>query len=471
MVNKGKEEKNVILITCDALRADLLAPSIESQKLVPNLRELMESSVRFTSAFSNGPGTPSSFPAILTSTYPLMYNGYTSELSSKRILLSECLKKENYTTVAFHSNPHLSGIFGYDRGFDFFHQLGGSKRHSFMKEIRNLLFDILERRREFSVVMDELLQRFYALVQSQLPLAYTRASEMNEQIFSWFRRYYDDTPLFLWAHYMDPHTPYVPLLNYRRNLGFEHMHQYRMYELHYKLLRAKRDPDYELSEIERNTLFRLYKAEVSYMDEKLGALLSFLKREGLTENSLVILTADHGEEFGEHGRYEHEATLYDELLRVPLLIKWPLRGSGVVKSLVSLIDLGPTICDFLDIEKPREYQGTSLLPLLEGKERDKGVFSEVSHRGGALKCSPERRKIAYRTRDWKYIYKANRTDELYYLREDPEETKNLIDASKEVAKELKEKINTHLTLIRKSQRPSLREKIKKRISKLGSPSI
>ncbi|NIQ04751.1 MAG: sulfatase-like hydrolase/transferase [Candidatus Korarchaeota archaeon] len=467
MSKENREKRNVILITCDALRAAILNSPVLTQKIAPNVRkELLPSSVRFPLAFSNGPDTPSSFPSLFTSTYPLMFGGY-DRLSSKRKLLSEWLQKQGYTTVAIHSNPHLSSFFGYNRGFDFFNELkGGDSRSHPMRKLRDLLFDLFEKNPQASGVVDTLFQKAHALVQAQSAISYTRAKETNERIFSWFRDHYDGRNFFLWVHYMDPHTPYIPLPEYREDFGLKSMSKYQMYKLYHQLFRTIKDPTYRLSKQDTTILYRLYKAEVRYMDEQLGALFQYLKEKGIWEDCLVILTSDHGEAFGEHGHYTH-GNLYDEVIRVPLLIKFPERKTGKIKQLVSLLDLAPTICDFLGMQTPNTFQGESLLPLIDEQKNGRhGIFCEVQYERKRKNASSDI-GIAYRTRKWKYIYKTDGKDELYNMKNDPQEKRNLLGGKIEIKETLKGEIMKHYSLVKKSKSLSLKQQIKKRISKMN----
>jgi arylsulfatase A-like enzyme len=192
-------------------------------------------------------------------------------------------------------------------------------------------------------------------------------------------------------------------------------------------------------EIERVTA--LYDGEIHYTDHHLGRLFKLFERLGLLNNTLVVLTSDHGEEFGEHGSMEgHGWTLYEESLRVPLLMLLPDdRHAGLeVERVVQSIDIAPTILDYLGIEAPSEFQGTSLLPVIQGKELpQRPAFSNVRRWNV---------KWAVRTEAYKLIFTANTVNakgvpdtrgfELFDLVKDPLETANIIEDSPEVAREL-----------------------------------
>ena len=192
---------NVILLTIDTLRRDVLG-CYEGGNLTPFIDSLQDRSIRFSRAHSPAPYTQAAFPGILTSSYYLEY-GKQKMLSSKRILISEVLKKAGITTAGFHSNPYLSGYFGWNRGWDLF-------------------YDSME---------DE--------VDEKVP--YIKADKINKKVETWLSSYMGGrnyNPFFLWVHYMDLHEPYIPERKYINIV----------------------DPSIELSE---EDMLRLFKEELS----------------------------------------------------------------------------------------------------------------------------------------------------------------------------------------------------------------
>jgi len=214
------------------------------------------------------------------------------------------------------------------------------------------------------------------------------------------------------------------------------------------------DPTLILEE-EIDTLIDLYNAEIRHVDESVGVLLDELERLEIADDSLIVITSDHGEEFGEHGDFSHTTTvssqrsvkLYDELLRVPLIIYNP-RLSGHqsrVDTLVSLMDLAPTIVDMVGIEKPEGWLGESLLPLILGHKQEgaAGVISEYEY-----KLQPEGKRIvhaSYRIERWKFTFDGRGEEhKLFDLQKDPRELKNLYESEREMAAELEAKVREHL---------------------------
>ena len=250
----------------------------------------------------------------------------------------------------------------------------------------------------------------------------------------------DDRPFFIWLYYWDPHAPYTP--------PEEHM---RKYEEDYILLNGIRPYRQDLRDAtglyggsilllgrinrglitltadEREHLIRLYDAEITFVDSEIGTVFDRLKELGLWDRTMIILNADHGEVFGEHGHYYHGHTLYEPQIRVPLIVKPPRsRGPGLtVASAVRNMDIMPTVLDYCAVPDPTGIDGRSLRPLIKtagGKTRPTCLETH--------NLQPPGHQMGYRTEDHKLIYDLfDGTVELYDLRADPSEENNLMDAS------------------------------------------
>jgi arylsulfatase A-like enzyme len=177
------------------------------------------------------------------------------------------------------------------------------------------------------------------------------------------------------------------------------------------------------SPVERENLVTLYDAEIRHLDGLFGQFVDHLKKLQIYDESLIVFLSDHGEAFQEHQRWGHGTTLYQEMIHVPLIIKFPLRMKKkgiVVPAYVQTMDLMPTILDVLKLPRPESLQGQSLLPLLSGQTRKHAVFSEVLN-GDMLAIIKE---------GWKYIYFGqSQKEEIYDLRTDSAETSNFSSAN------------------------------------------
>jgi arylsulfatase A-like enzyme len=277
-------------------------------------------------------------------------------------------------------------------------------------------------------------------------LPFEGGETLSEQALDWLS-HPRDQPFFLWLHYMDVHYPYLPRVSHHR------LSDYGRFALSLLCLLLKRYA------YPRRVLLDLYNDRIRDIDGILSRLLARLQADGLLQDTVLVLTADHGEEFWEHGGWTHSAKLYDELLRVPLLIKGPGLPQGlVVDEQVGMIDLVPTLLDLLGIaERAPSFQGTSILPWIEG-DRDgpptEVVCSGEVHVGGRWPPfwgQDHQNKTLYRIRScrsegWKYIGdEEGNQEELYNLGLDPGETKNLAASDPDRLRQFRSIVEAHFS--------------------------
>ena len=329
--------RNIILLSADALRADHLSCYGYHRKTSPVLDEFAEESIRFTNAYSASSHTREAVPALLTGEYPDVAVDSKYHLASETI--ASTLSDEGFATAGFHSNPFISRAYGFDRGFDHFDDDLHLGQHKLVALAQRAL--------------DKVRNRHYA-----------RADELNERSLQWVDSQ-DCDQFFLWNHYMDTHGPYEPPGEYatsfteRKISGREAQNLYQ---------RAISDPE-SITKDERQLLIDLYDGEIRYNDAHIGEFLDALRERGLLDESLVIVTADHGDAFGEHDYYEHPRHLHDELTHVPLFVRLPDRQRDVVDTPVSTLDIVPTI---------KHIVGSgSRVSLLEGVDEARRVFSQA----------------------------------------------------------------------------------------------
>ena len=392
--------KNVILLTIDALRKDALGCYGNESGLTPFVDSLQSKCIRFTKGQAIGPYTQASFPGILTSSYYLEY-GKPKGLSPRRTLISEPLKQAGITTAAFHSNPYICAYLGWNRGWDIFYDSMGDE------------------------------------VEPGIP--YIRGSIINTKLNNWLSSHIQGgeyKPFFLWLHYMDIHEPYIPEKKYIDMVDSSvTISQDEMYSLFENTI-LKRDT----SDPGKVTILKkLYDIHVREVDIYVQEFFGILKRLDILKDSVVILTSDHGDEFNEHGGLSHDDKMYSELIDIPLLIYDPNKDKGeICDTLVSNVDIPPTIVHLFGLEPVAGFTGYSLLPLEDYP--DNGVFGEAidqrSQRGGNI----DKDIYFYRGGNLKIIYRADLdTWEMYDLKEDPRELNNIIDTSSAVEK-LKSKL-------------------------------
>ena len=370
--------RHVFLLTIDALRADHLSSVGYERETTPNLDVFAAEYCQFTDAFSASSHTREAVPALLTGRYPL--DAVDDKYALAENTIATHLKNAGFATGGFHSNPFVSRAYGFDRGFDVFDDDLHLGKHK--------LLALAQR------AFDKLRSRHYA-----------RAETINERSLAWLDTL-DDGPVFLWNHYMDVHGPYEPPDKYRRLFHDESVSDSAAQRLYQ---RAISDPQ-SITEEERRRLIDLYDAEIRYVDAQIASFLDALDDRGLLAESLVVITSDHGDAFGEHGYYEHPRYLHDELLHVPLLVASPEATGGVIETPVSTLDIVPTILSACGIDagtlagEPLQKTWTD-----PQEDEDRIVFSQARGEGedGSM-----RRFCARNTAGWYVLERDIETGEL-----------------------------------------------------------
>lgn len=418
--------RHVLFVTIDTLRADHLSCMGYPRPTTPKLDALCSSEgLLFSQAYSQAPHTAGSVPSFMTSTYPLMYGG-EGRINTKGLTIAECLKSQGFVTAGIHSNPFLSRAYGHDKGFDFFDD--------------NFLFGVAKP-----------LIFFHRAINYFRYEPYLTGKEMNRKALRWLRRqglpvHQQGGRFFLWLHYMNVHGPYHPPAEYQRFFLQKAVSKRERHRLWKKMIHHGT----ELTAEEQKTLVDLYDAEIRCMDDCFAELFDELDRMGLRKDSVIAVTADHGEEFGEHQGFFHLKQLYDEVLHVPLILFGEELPKGRnIPDIVRLIDIAPTLFALLKVPQPQHFLGTSLVPLLEGSQSSLGldVFCEVIGRRNGEKT----RKFALHTPKYKYIaeYDADLTvvnQELYDLISDPRETINLVNDWSQETQAMDRKLRHYINL-------------------------
>lgn len=430
--------KNVILITIDCLRADHLSCYGYHRETTPFIDSLANEGIIFRRAYANGPFTVAAFPAILTSTYPLESGRYIT--LENRIFVSEILREKGIKTAAIHSNPYLSEVYGYNRGFDyfedFFHLQITRKSHSKIRSAISATLNLCKPVRKAI----SLLRKYLNLPKPP----YAPAETITKFAIKWLKENLSNA-FFLWLHYMDLHEPYLIL-----NTGIERRYSKKMTRLkQLRILKPRREYV--------NDIINVYDDKLRYIDLNIQRLYNLLKQEGIIDETIIIITADHGQEFYDHGHFSHIAKFYEENIHIPLII-YGLE-TGISDKLVSQLDIAPTILWLYKISPAKNYKGKNLL---SSHERD-FVISEASHDEQGIYIANHRiRKPIYTsfsciTKQWKYIL-TQEQEEMYDLSKDPKEKRNVVKEYPEIASKLKEIVEEH---IKEEERIRLKNKVKR----------
>jgi arylsulfatase len=410
---------DIFLLTVDALGAGHVGFLGYDRDTTPRLDELAERGIGGRACIAQSSHTRESMPSLFYSAYPFQL-GEVGPVPDDRPTIATELSDAGYATAGFHSNPYLSRAYGFDRGFDAFEDA--------LPLAKNRLLTFVHR----------------AINHFQLQ-PYTRAEDLNQKGLDWL----DSTTAerrFLWLHYMDPHGPYQPPERTQRLFRDETIGRREAK----KLWRRTVDEPETITDEERETLIDLYDAEIRYTDEMVGAFVDELDARGLLDSSLLVVAADHGDAFGQHGIYGHPRQLYGELVHVPLLVLDPGGSSAWIDRPVENVDIGPTILDAIGRAVPPEFEGTTL----DGGgsvDGDGGpaAFAEAHGEGDDADVD----RFAIRTGRYKYIVELDADDQLttrqlYDLSTDPGEETNVQGARTNVRDRLHERLLDHITTVK-----------------------
>jgi len=384
---------DIVFITIDTLRADHLGCYGYKRNTSPNIDRLAENGILFENAIAQAPWTIPSIASMLTSKFPpeLGMIEKNSAFDGNQNLISSILQKNGYETAGFVSCvlDFLTPQRGFAKGFD--HYIGLEETHA-------------------------------------------RAEVINRHAFEWIDRRTGNKPMFMWMHYCDVHSDY--------NAPEPFKNSFTDKEIDRALGRSKTlkgvlkgEKAFNAQELEESIV--LYDQEILYTDHHIGKLIDKIKESENFENTLIIIGADHGEEFLEHGGVLHQTSLYDELLRAPLIFHCPksLPGGERISNQVQNMDIAPTLLEFCRIPGDPEFRGQSLMPLMQGKSDsiDGFAFSHLDISSFNMWCDNWKQSILRtvymaRSNEEKLIYEPlSESFEYYDLREDPEEQHDLFN--------------------------------------------
>ncbi|HHQ44996.1 MAG TPA: hypothetical protein ENN13_02550 [Candidatus Altiarchaeales archaeon] len=394
----GAGKPNIVLITVDTLRADHLGVYGYGRNTSPNIDEFSRSAVVFRNAVTPMPTTSPAHASILTGNYPARHGVLTNGwiLGGENLLISEMLLEEGYRTRAIVSVTQLGSKFGFAQGF--------------------LSFD------------DE----FKGHSQP--------SKDASDRALEWINGARE--PFFLWIHYWDPHAPYAPPAEHDVFKNPDYAGGIDFYD----------DPpsgrvDEGLRESDFERITSLYDAEVRYTDFEVGRFLRELDSKGFGDNSIVVITADHGENLDELIQshdfgFDHSKYLYDGTVHIPLIMRFPMQEirTGFVESQVSNLDITPTLIDYLGSWGKYGFDGSSLLECIDDDKCNSDVMF-IQRRYQTAGDKADYPDFAVRSLEWKYILDEHPfRQELYNLRDDPGETENVTVNNSEVSMELHEKL-------------------------------
>ncbi|MCF6148466.1 MAG: sulfatase-like hydrolase/transferase [Candidatus Kuenenia sp.] len=403
----AKEDRpNILLFTIDACRPEHFGCYGYSRKLTPNIDSLAEKGVLFTNAFSQSAWTTPGVISIFTSLYPFTHRVETrgDSLNTKVVTLPEVLKENGYAVPVL---PRFVDIPNY----------------------WNLGFDAEEKGKFRGKEGEDLLKLLHA--------------------------YKENQPFFIWYHYHGLHLPYDSSDLHSCVIAEDEGKQPVVESEGISLIKTKSviKHDYVVfTDEDKSCAVKLYDSQLLPLDDYVERLVRKLKEWKLYDNTIIIITSDHGEELFEHGFVGHASTslkakLYEEIIRIPLIILWPKKIKHKrIDAHVQQVDIMPTVLDMLDIPVKNKLEGRSLLPLIENNQDAQSAAIYCETIMGGYQSTEELRKIrlrCIRTERWKLIVKnANDYDTyaLYDLKNDPGEKENVVKKYPDIAADLQKKL-------------------------------
>ncbi|MGB8328521.1 MAG: sulfatase [Polyangiales bacterium] len=379
--------RNVILLLVDTLRASKLQAYYPKTRVkTPTIDQFASQGTLFERSQAPENWTKPSVASVLTSLHPATHRTKedASKLPKSALMLSEVYQKAGFKTASFIANGYVSNAFGFDQGWDHY--------TNYIREERN-----------------------------------TQASNVFGEAEGWIEKNKEGR-FFVYIQTIDPHVPYDPPAKYLQMYDpapYNGQIQNRRTAL--MLDDAKKNPGkYKFTQRDKEHLEALHDGEISYHDEYFGKFLAKLRELGLDENTVIVVTSDHGEEFQEHGSWGHGHSVYQELLGVPLMFRW----TGVIPAglrigpVVSTIDIGPTVLEATGIPVPEQFEGRSLLGFMRG-DWPTGPYVAFSD------FLDHRRVI--RGGDWKLIIRGNLSQIIFDLGNDYWEKQELDGSAQPIA--------------------------------------
>lgn len=396
---------NVILISIDDLRADYLNTYGHKIQSSPNIDKFSKSSMVFENVFAQSSWTLPSHTAMLTGKYPQKLDvEVLNDRLPKNSSIAELLKSNGYQTAAFTSGAFINEDHGFAQGFDTFEENP----------------------------------------------TWEDAQILTQKAIPWLTQH-QQNKFFLFLHYFHVHDPYSPKEDSAKAIDPNYSGNLKSFDISQIVKLNKKEITLPQSDLEH--LKTLYDAELLELDNSLGQLFNQLTETGLINNSIIIITADHGEEFGERGIWGmHAYSLYNELIKVPLIIRIPnFDKPKRIPNLVELIDIVPTITSILNLKSPQDFNGQDLFDISSGKVTKNYIYAETfiqkQQMLDSIEAGYSTQKISdippqiqeglnqqkkqkvktrmIRTNEFKLINNFNGSTELYNIKDDPLEKNNL----------------------------------------------
>jgi len=386
--------KNVLLIVLDTVRRDKLGCYGSELGATPRIDEFAERGAVFERAYSHAPWTLPATASLLTSQYPPQHGAGGSVPNFRRLperarTAAECFRDAGYATAEVVNVDFLAGSFGMTQGFEHV---------------------------DFKAYPSNVQVR--------------PAAPTTDAAIEWLETR-GERPFFLLVHYFDAHLVYAPPAEFRKKFADvrDREDDSWIFGTRRQIV-GYRQGKVNFGERTIRRAERLYNGEIAYVDQEVGRLLDALGEMRLDGSTIVALTADHGEEFLDHGGFEHGHTLYDELVGVPLIIRDAAGGDGRrVKTRVGHVDVTPTLCELAGVTADPAFVGRSLVDLMNGVQTDeRPIVLEGNFWGKSMR--------GWLSGAFKLIQRADLAIELYAINGDRRERNNLAESNAELVTRL-----------------------------------
>lgn len=410
--------QKVLFITVDTLRYDMIFNSPGEEELAPNMKKLLEGGINFQNGVSPAPWTLTSFASLMTGLEPLVHgrDQVARKLSENAETLADVFSENDFNTRAVLFNFNLSANFGLNQGFDEY-----------------VFADSDDVEKLFNRIVSRLLgTKLRDMI--GLDLRGDNTKDISRIGIDWIHELKDER-FFVWMHFLDPHVPYSPPRRYADDPSIDEFGR----EFEYQRDKEK-PPDYFTPE-RRKWVRKLYEGEVRYVDTKIAEIVAALQETEQYDDTLIVFTSDHGEEFWEHGGFEHGHTLHQELLHVPMAMKLPGKGrSLIVKDRVSTAQLAPTILELSGFgSRISGMDYPSLAGVIDENSTTTGTMHGI-WAGGILYGEPQR---AWIEDNLKLIVHSDDRIELFDMASDPAEQENLAASHPDDASAMKQRLLDH----------------------------
>ena len=452
---------NIILIVLDTVRSKNMSCYGYERKTTPFLDEFSSENIFYNNAFSPAIWTIPSHASLFTGKYPSSHGALNLHryLDSHYMTISEVFNSAGYDTISFSNNGFISiKDFGLSRGF----KISEGQPHPKKK-------------------IGRIFQKGNQWMKGLIDCGASGTNKFVKNLLT--NRTKSDKPFFLFLNYMEAHAPY-------KNIPRKYLKMFIGKAERKKIKTTNQDRQkfltrsIHMAEEDFLLLRSVYDVQIAYLDFKIYELIKFLKQKNIYDNSLIIITSDHGDMIGEHNLMHHSYCIYDELIKIPLILKLPGTGNQgkIIDDPVSLMNIAPTIINILGIDNEAFANQMQENPLsIDGNDyKSDYIFSECERPKNEFKDTYpdfdfsvyDKHFLTIRSMQYKFIWSSNGQHKGYKIDDDPSEQTNLIKKETELSKKLENRLFKWYNSLEKvdtkrEKSINLNEDVKDRLKALG----